>query len=380
MGFDIRAFFSYGFRPFFLLGQIYAALAIVFWIAGFSGLIEMRAPTWHAHEMLFGYTLAAITGFFLTAVPGWTGSKPVHGGTLVVLTLTWLAGRIVMFFSTALPGLVVAVIDLAFIPLLLALVLRSLMARPSPRNLIFVPILTALFVANLLTHFDSVDIGLRFGLNVVIVLIAIIGGRIVPAFTTNALRRENIEPLPASYKWLDIAAVLSVVAVAASELAQASGPISGWVAAFAAILNGGRFVGWRGNKTLGEPILWITHLGYAWLIIGLGLKSAAHFDLLSETAALHALTVGAIGCMTLGVMTRASLGHTGRAIVAPRPIVLAYILVGLAALLRVGGPILVPDYYALVISVSGGIWSLAFAITATVFWPILTRRRLGGDS
>lgn len=396
MGFDLRAFFSYGFRPFFLFAQIYAALAIVLWVGAFSSSIDLSASAWpahvwHAHEMLFGYTMAAITGFFLTAVPGWTGTKPVRGGTLAILTLVWVAGRMAMYFSTALPGLVVAAVDLGFIPLLLALVLRSLLARRLPRDMIFVPILTALFIANLMTHLDSigvledgVGIGHRFGLNTVIVLIAIIGGRVVPAFTTNALRRDNIEPLPASYKWLDIAAVLSVVAVAAGELAQSfgllSGATAGGVAATAAVLNGGRLAGWRGNKTLGQPILWIGHLGYAWLVVGLALKSAAHFDLLSGTAALHALTVGAVGCMTLGVMTRASLGHTGRALVVPPPIVLAYVLVGLAALVRVGGPMVMAEYYVEVITASGVLWSAAFAVTAVVFWPILTRPRLGGDS
>jgi len=346
--------------------------------------ISMPPYQWHAHEMLYGYTIAVITGFFLTAVPNWTDTRPVQGATLGALVAAWIAGRLAIWFSAYLPALLVAGLDLLLIPMLLAMVIKALMARFSKRNLIFLPILFALFCGNALAHLeqlgwteDTTTMGHTLALNVIILLIVIIGGRVVPAFTTSALRKKGEENLPQSHKPLELASILSVIAIALGDLAGLDDQIRGGFAIFAVIANTLRFANWCGMKTLSDPIVWIMHLGYAWLILGLILKAVALLSpLLVEATALHALTVGAIGSMTIGVMTRASLGHTGRVIVASPMMVLAYAMVSLAALTRVLGPMLMPEYYNEAMLVAGFLWIGVYAILSSVFWPMLTKPRI----
>ena len=386
-------FFSYGFRPFFLFAFTFAALSMAAWLA-WIGLHAMNGqvlrPTiaiapheWHAHEMLFGYTLAAITGFFLTAVPNWTSSKPVHGPVLALLSAVWLIGRAAIWFSSYLPAFVVAALDLAFIPLLLLLVAKALFQRWAPRNFVFVPILTLLFIANALAHAQWTGLlngvsgtAYRLALDTIVLLIAIIGGRVVPAFTTNALRREGHEILPVSRKPLDILSVASIAILIVAELIEPHGPVAGTVALVAAVANAIRLAGWRGLQTLGEPIVWVLHLAYAWLVAGLAFKAAAHFGMLSEATAIHALTVGAAGSMTLAVMTRAALGHTGRALKVGPMITAAYLLISVSAITRIAVPAWLPQFYNEGMVAAGGLWMLAYAIVAVVYWPILTLPRI----
>lgn len=390
------AILSYGFRVFFLLAGLYAALSMAAWLLwiGLHAMnvqvlkpsIAMPVHLWHGHEMLFGYGLAVIAGFLLTAVPSWTGRRPVAGGLLALLSGAWLAARLASWSSAHLPAALVAGLDLAFIAFLGGLVARALLAGWSPRNLVFLPVLACLLAANLLVHFemlglieDGIAVGLTLALDAILVLIAVLGGRIVPAFTTNALRRTGVERLPRSYKPLEIAALASMVLLLLADLAWPGSKLTGAVAATAALCNGLRMIGWRSRLTLGQPILWILHLAYGWLVLGLLLKAVALLSgALSEITAIHALTVGAIGSMTLGVMSRAGLGHTGRPLVAPAPIVAAYGLVSLAALLRVAGPWLAPGFYNEVVMLAGLTWVAAFAIFSLVFWPILTRPRPSG--
>lgn len=391
-GFSLEAFLSYGFRPFFLLSCLFAAISMFAWMA-WIGLhaaggavrtmtIAMAPHQWHAHEMLFGYALGVIAGFFLTAVPSWTGSKPVSGRVLAALVLVWLAGRLAFWFSAHIPPMAVAVVDLAFVPMLLVLVLRALLNNWSKRNFVFLPILAAIFIANLLTHLEFTELwpglmnmGNRLGLDAVIVLIVVLGGRVVPAFTTNALRKAGEEAFPVSRRPVEIASVGLVALLALVEIVQPLGPVAGGIALLAALANGVRFCGWRGHKTLGSPILWIIHLAYIWLVAGLAFKGAAHFQMLSEATALHVLTVGAIGSMTLGIMTRAGLGHTGRALRVSAPVVGAYLLVSLSAAVRVAVPPLMPQFYNEGMLVAGVAWMVAFAIVSIVYWPILTQPR-----
>jgi len=392
-GFDLSTFFSYGFRPFFLSACLFAAFAMTAWLA-WIGLhaaagtvremtIAMAPHQWHAHEMLFGYSLAVIAGFFLTAVPSWTGSKPVSGLSLIILFAVWCLGRLAMGFSAYLPPLLVAAADLAFVPMLMSLVLRALLGRWSKRNFVFLPILTVLFAANLLTHMEfmdwgpgDVEVGNRLALDGIILLITILGGRVVPAFTTNALRRAGKEALPVSRKPLEILSIGSVAALLVAEIIQPGGTIAGSIAIIATLANALRFMGWRGHKTLGAPILWIIHLAYLWLIVGLAFKAAAHFDLILEATAIHVLTVGAVGSMTLGVMTRAALGHTGRVLRVSGPVTAAYILISLSAAVRVIVPPLMPEFYNEGMVFAGISWVLAFVIVSAIYWPVLTRPRI----
>jgi len=391
--FSWEAFFSYGFRPFFLFACIFAALSMsawMLWIGLHAASAQVLRPTiamaphaWHAHEMLFGYTMAVIAGFFLTAVPNWTGAKPVNGGALVLLSAAWLAGRAAVWMSAHLPMALVAAVDLAFIPMLLALVAKALLRRWAPRNFVFIPILTLLLIANALVHAEwlewidgGTEIAYGLALNTVVVLIAIVGGRVVPAFTTNALRRMAHDRLPASHKSLEIAAIVSVVAVLIAELAGWDGSIAGTIAGLAALVHAFRLAGWQGHKTLTEPIVWVLHLGYGWLVVGLGLKAAAHFGLLGHASAIHALTVGAVGTMTLAIMTRASLGHTGRALQVNGTTAVAYVMVSLSAVLRIAVPVLIPEVYNEGMIVAGLLWVAAFAAVSVAYWPVLTMPRI----
>ncbi len=392
---SMHVFFSYAFRPFFLFAFVYAFVAMsawLFWIglhAAGGDVLEMSISLppyqWHAHEMLFGYAMAAITGFFLTAVPNWTNTRPVQGPTLIVLAGTWIAGRLAIWFSAYLPEPMVAVLDMSLILMLLGLVLKALSARWSKRNVIFVPILLGLLGANLLVHLEQMGItedttamGHILALNVILILIVIIGGRVVPAFTTNALRRQGEENLPQSHPLFDIASILSMVLIAVSDLIALDDDLRGAVTVFAVVANLLRIRNWQTTRTLSEPIVWIIHLAYVWLIAGLALKAFALFNPdLSEVTAMHALTVGAVGSMTIGIMTRAALGHTGRLIHASPVMVAAFAMMSLAALIRVASPALFPEFYNEAMLVSGLLWIALFFGLSWIFWPVLTRPRVG---
>lgn len=384
---------SYGFRVFFLFAGLQAALSMaawLLWIGLHAASIHVLSPSialpshlWHAHEMLFGYSLAVIAGFLLTAVPGWTGQRRVQGGLLAALAGLWLAARLASWTTALLPAPVFAVFELGFIALLIVLIARALLTGWSPRNLVFLPVLLAIFAAAALTHAEmmgladgTLAIGQRLVLNAVLLLITVIGGRIVPAFTTNALRQIDPDRLPVSHKPLEIAAIASMALLLLSDLVAPGSAASGAIALAACLAGGLRMVGWCSLRTLHNPLLWILHLGYAWLVLGLALKGLALVTgSILEITALHALTVGAIGSMTLGVMTRAGLGHTGRALVAPRAIVWAYVLISLAALVRIIGPLVLPAFYNQAMLLAGVAWALAFALFSWVYLPILTRPR-----
>lgn len=385
----IETFLSYGFRPFFLLAGIYAVVPMLAWVAwywmaadGAAGAVTGSFPAhiWHGHEMLFGFTAAVVAGFFLTAAPNWTGKEPVHGPLLGTLVVVWLAGRIAMWLPESLPSVVIAALDLAFIPFLAVLVVHALSGGWSRRNAIFMPILLALFLGNLMVHWDPTgeiaSRGLTLGLNAVALLMTIIGGRVVPAFTANALRRRGEMEAPRSWPAIETASILLVAATLVVEAILPYGLATAIVAAGAAVANLIRLSGWRGSKVLSEPILWILHLGYAWLIVGMVAKAMAASGMwLAPSAAQHALTVGAIGSLTLGVMSRAALGHTGRQLEVAPAVVVAYLLVTAAAIVRVGGALALPSYPVGIAATAGGLWTLAFLIFATVYAPILVGPR-----
>lgn len=391
--FNAQAFFSYGFRPFFLFACLYAALGIAVWLLwiGMHSLghtfefisIALPPHIWHAHEMLYGYVMAVIAGFFLTAVPSWTDTRPVQGPALIVLVSLWVAGRVAIWLSAFLPVWLVAVLDLAFIPALFSLVIFALSKRWSKRNLIFIPILALLFFGNVLVHgellgwfSDSLSTGHRLTLDTALLLIVLIGGRVIPAFTTNALRNSGHSQLPISRKPVEALAIGSMVALLIANAVDAPSLWVGSIALSAAVFHFIRLSGWRGLATLDRPIVWILHLGYLWLIFGFALIGIAAFsDILSEVTALHALTVGAIGSLTVGVLTRAGLGHTGRKVIASVPMITAYLLISAAAALRVLAPILLFEFYNEAMLVSGLLWISAFTILTWVFMPILTSPR-----
>ena len=382
------ALFNYGFRPFFLLVGLYAVIAMLIWmtvnIAGIQPIGTSTSYLWHAHEMLFGFVGAAIAGFLLTAVPSWTGQRGFSGWPLIILVTVWLGGRLILPFYGHLPSVFIAMVDLAFFPVL-GLMLTPSLIRGKSRNLVFLLFLLALFSTNLIFHIaltqnDVVfaSYGLLFGINIVLLIIAIIGGRIVPAFTLSAIRRTDdsfvIMPFPA----LDKAAIVSILLVLIIDLLWPYSTIAGWMALVAALIHAVRLARWKTLRSLGEAIVWVLHFGYAWVVIGLALKGVFLLTgAIFSAAWLHAITTGAFATMILGVMTRAALGHTGRPLIAPPLIVVSYVLITLAALVRVSGPVF-PEVYFYTIAVSGVLWITAFLLFLVVYTPILTGPRADG--
>jgi uncharacterized protein involved in response to NO len=379
--------FAYGFRPFFLLAGLYGALAVPLWLGSHAGWIDL-APAlppalWHGHEMLFGYGTAVLAGFLLTATPSWSGTAPVRGAALAGLSVLWLAGRLVVALGGQAPGLA-AVVDLAFLPALVIAISPALQAA-APRNLVFLSLLGALALANLAVHVDALGLVVGVGspallaaLDLFILMIGLMGGRIVPAFTANALKARGQPATVRPFALLDRLAIAGLVAVLLADLIGVP-PAAGVVALLAALLNGLRMTGWATTRILREPIVWVLHLGYAWLVAGLawkGLMTLLAFAPPSE--GLHGLAVGTIGTMTLAVMSRAALGHTGRPLRASQWVVASYVLVSAAALVRLLVPFLRAELYLTALLVSALLWTTAFTIFSGVYAPVLTRPRIDG--
>jgi uncharacterized protein involved in response to NO len=385
--------FSYGFRPFFLVAAIFSPLAILLWLGVFSGEVSSVSAyppnLWHGHEMLFGYAGAVMAGFFLTAVPNWTGTPPLRGRPLAILAALWLAARGAVWLTPIVPPLAAAALDLSFF-VALGLMLVPALSKGSRKNLVFLAVLTLLVLANLLFHLEALglrqtaSLGLNAGVDLFAVLITVIGGRVTPAFTGNALRAQaeaQHRPPPEikSYLWLNEAAILSVAIFAVCELAAPGRAWLGWIALVASSINAARMAGWRTGATLNQPLLWVLHLGYGWLVLGLAVKGiAALTGILPASVALHGITMGAIGTMTLAMMSRATLGHTGRALAAGPALAAAYVLISLAAAVRLLMPILLPDQYPASVAVAGMLWIAAFSIFVVKFVPILAKSRADG--
>jgi uncharacterized protein involved in response to NO len=375
------AFLSAGFRPFFFLGAVWAAIAVPVWLAayvhGYALPGALPAMLWHAHEMVYGYALAIVTGFLLTTIPNWTGRLPLRGAPLAALVTLWLAGRVSVLASPAIG----AAVDLAFTVVLIAVVARELTKARSFHNLPVVATLGLLLAGNVLVHLQALDIaytaalGNRIGVATLLALISLIGGRLVPSFTRNWLAKERSQvPAPAPHDRVDTACLLIVLAGLVAWVSAPASQLAGAMALAAGFAAAVRLARWRGRATVRAPLLFVLHVGYGWLAVGLAcLGLNGLFGWAPPGAALHALTVGAIGTMTLAVMTRASLGHTGRALHAGPGTVAIYLLVTAAALLRIGAGF--SQHSALVTSLAGVAWSGAFGLFAILYAPLLLGKK-----
>ena len=384
-GWRLPTVFAYGFRPFFLLAGLHATVAIPLWVAMLHGVDLQRLPlpahTWHAHEMLFGFVAAAVAGFLLTAVPSWTSRRGYAGLPLLGLVAVWLGGRVAMSLPLGLPSWLGAAVDLAFLPSLALMVLPALLRSGNRRNLVFIGLLAMLFASNLHFHLrgGASTEPLTLGLNVMLLMLAVIGGRILPAFTSAGLKARGLDVRIRRFQPLDRAALFAVAAVLTFDLFAAGSFVAGMVAAVAATLLALQLAQWRGLHTSRVPLLWVLHLGYAWLPVCLALKAAWLLGApIGGANWLHALTVGGFATMILGVMSRASLGHTGRPLVAPPGAVAAYILITGAAIARVFVPLLGPAAAALAPTLAGVLWTLAFGLFVLTYAPILMRPRADG--
>jgi uncharacterized protein involved in response to NO len=383
------ALFDYGFRPFFLLAGLYALAIVPVWLyfyahhsAPFGALPAMY---WHSHEMLYGFVVAAVAGFLLTAVPSWTGARGFAGTPLIIVVGLWTAGRIAMATVGDAPFWITAIAELALLPGVAALLIPPLF-RSQNRN---TPLLAALGLlwlidAAFLVSLKSGDVVLAartmtLAVDFVLVLVTVIGGRIVPAFTANALRRRGETPDLVSRGWLEIAVIVSMIAIALADVFAPNGKLTGLLAALAGAAHALRLSGWRSFRTGGEPILWVLHVAYAWLPLGLALKACWLLGGVEWAMKWqHALTMGVFATMILAVMTRASLGHTGRPLVVSRVIAVAYVLLTLGVFVRVFGGALWPERYALAMSIAGLAWVLSFLLYLIVYTPILVGPRADG--
>ena len=331
--------------------------------------------------MIFGYAVAVIAGFFLTAVPSWTGEREARWMFVSLAGAVWIAGRVGVWFSAWIDPWTVAVLDLAFLPFLSHRLARNLIRRPKPQNVALLGILALVFIGNVLVHLewtglsdDTASRGLWLALFAVCALIAVIGGRVTPAFTRNVMLRNGIEHgLPVSRTLFERTGIASAVLLGPVVALEAPEWVSGALALVAALANGARLAGWRTRASLSESILWALHLGFLMLVLGYALLALSWLTgWLHPIAAMHGLAIGAVGAMTMAMMTRAPLGHTGRALRVKPVIAIAYLLIPAAMLVRVFGPETMPRFYNETVLVAGALWLGAYAIYLAVYWPVLT--------
>lgn len=378
------ALFSWGFRPFFLAAAVWAVAAVALWLPVFEGRIALPtafAPVeWHVHEMLFGFVPAVLGGFLLTAIPNWTGRLPVVGAPLAGLLGLWVVGRLAVVASAAIGAAPAAVADAAYLFALAAVAAREVVAGKNRRNLPVVAVVFALGLADLAFHAEalatgSAPVSARAGLALVAMLIALIGGRIVPSFSQNWLAKAGSSARPVPFGSFDKLALAATAVALVAWTVRPAGLPSALLLAVAAVACAWRLARWQGIHTVADRLVLVLHVGWAFLPLGLALAAlhAAAPATVPAAAGIHALGVGAIGTMTLAVMTRASLGHTGRPLVASRTTQAVYAAVVAAATARVAMAF-AEDGFVLM-HVAAGCWIAAFAGFVVAYAPLLARPR-----
>jgi uncharacterized protein involved in response to NO len=368
------ALFNLAFRPFYLLAALFGALSVLLWVATLHGLRwhGYLAPTlWHQHEMLFGFALAVIAGFLLTAGRVWTGRSTPEGWPLALLAALWLAGRVLLYTG---PAPAAALVDGAFAFVVAAVMARAIVGAHNTRNYFIVALLCALGAANVAFHLEPGELPVRAGLWLVMVLVIVMAGRVIPAFTGNALPKAGVVMRPL----LDRVALALSLAAFAANLLSLGGALIAPLAVLAAALHAARQWGWAPLATLGRPILWILHLSHAWIPLGFALLALESLGMVGKGVTLHAFGAGAMGGLIVGMVTRTALGHTGRPLAVGRAEVAVYVLVHLGAAVRVLASLAPgPNYYA-VVAVAGVLWSAALLIYFAIYLPRLSRPRLDG--
>ena len=381
-------FFRGGYRPFFTSAALWALVALALWLCALSGALtlptEFGPLAWHRHEMLFGFVGAVIAGFLLTAIPNWTGRLPIAGGPLASLFGLWLAARAAVLFSAQVGPLVAALLDVGFYVILAALAAREVLAAKN-RNFPVVILVLLFAIANALDHAAAAGmigdegVGARAAIAIVIVMISLIGGRVVPSFTRNWLVKQGAQRgLPTQPGRFDMIAIAATALAMAGWLIAPFNTSVGYLMVLAAALHAFRLIRWSGVRAWRDPLVLVLHVGYAWVPVGLCLLGLSIVGTaVPRSGAIHALTAGAMATMILAVMTRATLGHTGRELKAGAATTLIYVLVTIGALGRVAAPLLPMDYI-LAIRLSGIAWGGAFLLFLLVYGPKLIGPRPDG--
>lgn len=375
--------FGLGFRVFFAMAGLSALILIVLWNAFFKGNLTIdhyfSDNYWHAHEMLLGYSVAVIAGFLLTAVKNWTGKPTLTGDKLAGLALLWLYGRILPFYAGLLPDALIAVIDFSFLPALAYQISKPIIQAKQFKSLVFVALLLTLTLGNILIHAEILElcqntawIGIQLVVGTIIIMILILAGRVFPFFVEKGLHGTLIIRNPL----LDALSIGSAFTVFAMQLGAISGNLLALTAIFSVIVNSVRLAGWYVQRIWYVPLLWILYIGYGWIILGFILTALSAYSWILPSLALHAFTVGGIGVLTLGMMARVSLGHTGRALRVSNAMAIGFILINLAALLRVLLPLALSNWYNILIYASTLSWLAAFSLFMFVYAPILTSPRI----
>lgn len=378
------ALFALGFRPFFTGAGIFAVALIALWLMFYRGNFPLALfippAQWHAHEMVFGFTGAVITGFLLTAVQNWTGMKTPSGKPLAILFLLWLLGRLAPFV-TGLPQLLYGLIDVSLFPAVMIAIAHPIVRARQIRNFAFPAMLAGLTISNLLVHAEwlgfaqTAGTGLTIGIYMIVLMMVVMGGRVIPSFTDNKLRTQAKRWK--TIEWLSPAAtMLTLLAVLIHPFSTTTSIIAG----SAALIHLVRLAGWHTRKYWTVPLLWVLHVGYAWIAIGFALTALAAAKIIAPSIALHAFTTGAIGTLTLGMMARVTLGHTGRMLEPAKIVNASFALITLSACLRVFWPLFTNNPYHTTIIVSGLLWIAAFAIFILVYTPMLIQRRVDGKT
>ena len=378
-------FLALGFRPFFLFAGVSAVILLGLWLLIFNGV--MPAPhyygalPWHGHEMLFGYTVAVVVGFLLTAAKNWTGIQTVRYAPLGALALLWLLGRLVPFASGA-PGWLIALIDVAFLPMVALALAFPLFRSKQAHNIPFVFILLALAVANGMFHLQLLGLeqntlqpGIRLAVGMLVVLLAVMGGRVIPFFIERGLPGVQNR----KWEWVEKLSVLSVLLFLLGDLFFPGNAVTIAITLAAAAVHSVRVAGWYHQRIWSVSLLWVLFIGYAWVAVGLLMHALASAGVISPLLAIHTFTVGGIGVLTLGMMARVAIGHTGRQMRAHPLMGWAFALLSAAALVRVGLPLLWPQSYAMWVTLSGLLWITAFLPFVVLYFPMLTKPRVDGQ-
>ena len=377
------AVLSFGFRPFFLAGALWAVVSVLLWLPQYFGELWLNMAfqplDWHAHEALFGYVAAIVTGFLLTAVPNWTGRSPLQGRSLLLLLAVWLAGRLAVASSASIGWIPAAIVDCAFLALVCAAVGREIIAGKNTRNLKILVFVGLLLLANVVFHIEahfagSATYGRRFGVAATIALVMLIGGRVIPGFTQTFLQRRGAGRMPIPFNRFDGFCIAGSVTALAGWVLAPDHKIVGLLLIAAGLLNFFRLARWAGDRTSGEALALILHLAYLFVPLGFVLSGLVAWADVPLSAGLHAWAVGAVGVMTLAVMTRASLGHTGQDLHAGKGVQAIYAAALLAAAARIFAA-LAPPWSFVLLHVAAFAWAFAFLGFIAAFAGALLRPR-----